>query len=125
MNGAISAWLPFIVLLLVPASLATAWVAARLNTQGRLNRQEFVLRIGAMFFVFFLARKVMPAAPVGYVTSMLLAFVSTGLVAYWAVSRLRDMGRETRTLAILSGVPLLGTPVVLYLMAASGTRPPA
>ena len=75
-----------------------------------------------MFGVVVLIVLLLPMWP-AYLVSLFLPIPAAGLVGYWAIGRLRDMGSSSRTLAILSAFPLLGCLITIYLMAASPASP--
>lgn len=114
-------WVILIALALVPVPLVIAWISAILNTgNGTLGRQGFILRIVGLIVVYVAAQFAMAAMSVTVLLQVLSNFAPTAVISYWAVDRLRDRGTTSRAMAVLTGLPLIGMFIVIYLMTAPG-----
>jgi hypothetical protein len=101
--------------ILVPMGIAA--IAVKLNTgTSRLDRPNFFWRVAGTFVGAYMLRDLLAASPLGVLPQLLVAVVGIGLLAYWAVDRLRDMHASSTRLALLVGIPLVGQVVVVYLM---------
>ncbi len=124
--GSLSLWHWAVVL----GPILVAWLAERFNTRnGTLSRMNFscwVVGVGVVYAVVYFGITgsiTDPNSPAFYALLTLQVLVAPGLIAYWAVDRLRDMGETKKQKAILVGVPFVGLFYVLYLMFAKGSSP--